>query len=1380
MRSTPLSMKRNKFMMNLKLKFLPFKGISPTWKQSNLNILINQKTKKGEVIGTEICDSACGRKYHFTIRCCRLNHILTLADKTVGYIVKEDQIFLDKCNAFSALGRMYVIRCSDYRKSDKILESSGMDPKQHYLLERRNYSKSNPRNRRTHISMEAFITLVHMGFADSVKNTSLLQSIKCIVDDAFVLKEKCENYFKVSTTTEEEESEDDLPIHQEESGIESGTSSDGCGSGKNSPSTDVGNIEETIEFDKKEKNIVVPKISKKKHRNSVIKVLDFQIRSRIEKGNLYLELHSIANNFFDEPNRFIPKIKKFARLNPEIKFPFFPTFFKKATDKYISVDYIICLIEKMYVNLSGSINNPEELISELKKLNEEILHSLISEDKKNVMDAAGGSCDGYDGSDSEDEGILENVNLLFDVVDSNNKSCLNIGDLVVPFQIVNDIVYLDKKTIFQLFKINQSGPYYRVYRVIDKILEDSNVCLDDAFLYEGRKRCYISTKALKVLFEHDFLANSGSKDALVERLNELESQKESLKTNRILNLKSFEPIPFKSCKNTVYVNTLQLMKVVGFSPSYVDNNPSKAYFVVNKLLSQRGINVDSCFLKQGKSKYVFISLHAVILLFQTEFGPFKDKSKLMNEILDSLKEHGLVHEKKTTKRSRSNNITVGCDFPRLKYRIKNDMIYIHRKSLFEHLGLEKVIMSGPKGFEPINVILTNCGLDLNTSYIQSRQEKYSYISLEGVLLILDSQNPLMVCLENRERFYTSLLITIQSSIGSLIMSRGNEVILNNEKIPCKFNRNRLYLLRHTCYSLSGLYDKSSSFKNSEYDIYEYPSAPLKDRGFSTEDCFFSDCGDDYAYISVDALLILMNLDGDLANRSNSGVRHQWENIIAAINVEVPKLKIRVKMEKFRSNLIKYLINCYLECLKNPNKKATNVELIDLVTETEDEDNFEPGSIKKIKVDEFDIIQLPQNSETSLSLSEESNTIAFTSEFTSIKSQILSNSREGMIGDWEVKRIDDELVRLVINPGYGSARKMSFIHPDVAAILSYEFLIQPDLRFAFFINEQQVPSKLLKDIVDSASESGILNLLYQFLTLRPCFGSFNPELVETVGKGLVDCSGNDIDNIESVCSKIVVDSTFIGSSQNGRTYAGTVRSKNCKVLAESRVSDTCSECGNLNKLVINRSVLTDEALRMEESSSSGSSSSKLDDLKTLSSLSHFHQRSVWKIESTNATGCHFVCPQIQSFNTSPPNKFVGSQQATTIVVHKVDISSNLEAKVTLNGSEIRKVFDEFRKNKQVGSLLDKVASLRFCLGYPDTELVEGVKYISANKHLMNADIRKFFECITVDETFLAKMTNDDVELKGTLRTKSCRFISGEFADICDQCRLLQEPLEFVGL
>jgi hypothetical protein len=42
-----------------------------------------------------------------------------------------------------------------------------------------------------------------------------------------------------------------------------------------------------------------------------------------------------------------------------------------------------------------------------------------------------------------------------------------------------------------------------------------------------------------------------------------------------------------------------------------------------RLLSQRGVNLQSCFLKQGKSKYVFISLHAACTLMRTDFGPFK-------------------------------------------------------------------------------------------------------------------------------------------------------------------------------------------------------------------------------------------------------------------------------------------------------------------------------------------------------------------------------------------------------------------------------------------------------------------------------------------------------------------------------------------------------------------------------------------------------------------------------------------------------------------------------------------------------------------------------------------------------------------------------------
>ena len=70
-----------------------------------------------------------------------------------------------------------------------------------------------------------------------------------------------------------------------------------------------------------------------------------------------------------------------------------------------------------------------------------------------------------------------------------------------------------------------------------------------------------------------------------------------------------------------------MLRSSGFSPLYLEHNPSKAYFLICRVLSGLGLNLGSCFLKQGKSKYVYISLHAALLLFDTEFGPFKDQEK---------------------------------------------------------------------------------------------------------------------------------------------------------------------------------------------------------------------------------------------------------------------------------------------------------------------------------------------------------------------------------------------------------------------------------------------------------------------------------------------------------------------------------------------------------------------------------------------------------------------------------------------------------------------------------------------------------------------------------------------------------------------------------
>ena len=84
-----------------------------------------------------------------------------------------------------------------------------------------------------------------------------------------------------------------------------------------------------------------------------------------------------------------------------------------------------------------------------------------------------------------------------------------------------------------------------------------------------------------------------------------------------------------------------------------------------------------------------------------------------------------------------------------------------------------------------------------------------------------------------------------------------------------------------------------------------------------------------------------------------------------------------------------------------------------------------------------------------------------------------------------------------------------------------------------------------------------------ITHRPCFGCFSPELVETVAKG------------GSNQSDVYVDRRFVGSSANGRNYAGTVRSRRCRVIAKSKIGDTCSECEVLKDVSINRSVLSSE-------------------------------------------------------------------------------------------------------------------------------------------------------------------------------------------------------------
>lgn len=69
---------------------------------------------------------------------------------------------------------------------------------------------------------------------------------------------------------------------------------------------------------------------------------------------------------------------------------------------------------------------------------------------------------------------------------------------------------------------------------------------------------------------------------------------------------------------------------------------------------------------------------------------------------------------------------------------------------------------------------------------------------------------------------------------------------------------------------------------------------------------YQEGGDSYAFISVDALLVLMNLDGDIS-RAADYHKLIWKNLISAVQMEAPKLRIHVKMTRFRTALLEKML-----------------------------------------------------------------------------------------------------------------------------------------------------------------------------------------------------------------------------------------------------------------------------------------------------------------------------------------------------------------------------------------------------------------------------------------------------------------------------------------
>jgi hypothetical protein len=86
-------------------------------------------------------------------------HELVLGGHGIPAFFLDDRCYLEKCAAFSALGKLHVVRCSNYRIVDRLLAARGLSPLEHFLsdLERGGKSRNKggdtgeTRTRRNHI-----------------------------------------------------------------------------------------------------------------------------------------------------------------------------------------------------------------------------------------------------------------------------------------------------------------------------------------------------------------------------------------------------------------------------------------------------------------------------------------------------------------------------------------------------------------------------------------------------------------------------------------------------------------------------------------------------------------------------------------------------------------------------------------------------------------------------------------------------------------------------------------------------------------------------------------------------------------------------------------------------------------------------------------------------------------------------------------------------------------------------------------------------------------------------------------------------------------------------------------------------------------------------
>ena len=125
----------------------------------------------------------------------------------------------------------------------------------------------------------------------------------------------------------------------------------------------------------------------------------------------------------------------------------------------------------------------------------------------------------------------------------------------------------------------------------------------------------------------------------------------------------------------------------------------------------------------GVCKYGYISVKAATNLFKMESGPFRNKKKMkllqkeLQSAMKKLPQFPRPNSYSNEDGSGDHHVDIIGDVVsignvKVRYLIKNDMIYFHRMTIFESIGLERALILNSKGLPAINRYLKELHLGL--------------------------------------------------------------------------------------------------------------------------------------------------------------------------------------------------------------------------------------------------------------------------------------------------------------------------------------------------------------------------------------------------------------------------------------------------------------------------------------------------------------------------------------------------------------------------------------------------------------------------------------------------------------------------------------------